>query len=76
MSAAKKDDPCVEPKELAENCLNQYSFFKNCRKYIVNLQLCREFWARVKNERREQGIQPILPAPEEREKILDEAFGS
>nr|CUU98115.1 hypothetical transcript [Hymenolepis microstoma] len=75
MSAAR-DDPCAEPKELAEKCLDKFSVFKNCRTYVINLQLCREFWAKVKKERREQGIEPILPSIEERERILDKAFGS
>ncbi|CAG5118776.1 unnamed protein product [Candidula unifasciata] len=56
--------------DLSMKCLNDYGHDKNqCELYFQNYRYCRKFWSVIKSERKKEGIEPVLPPPEEREDV-------
>ncbi|XP_020798813.1 coiled-coil-helix-coiled-coil-helix domain-containing protein 7 [Drosophila serrata] len=67
---AERDNPCLKEQELSFKCLNKNNFdHEKCEVYFANYNNCKEFWNKVKSERRAKGIAPYLPPVEERDAI-------
>ncbi|EDX11280.1 GD14905 [Drosophila simulans] len=67
---AERDIP---EQELSFKCLNQNNFDRDkCEIYFANYNNCKEFWNKVKIERRAKGIAPYLPPLAERDGIKAE----
>ncbi|CAL7942166.1 unnamed protein product [Xylocopa violacea] len=73
----KKDqelnNPCFKEQNLSQKCLetNQYDYIK-CDPYFENYRTCKKFWGMIMSRRKWEGTTPIVPLPEEREKIKAE----
>ncbi|XP_043278307.1 coiled-coil-helix-coiled-coil-helix domain-containing protein 7 [Venturia canescens] len=69
-------NPCIKEQGLSLKCASEnYDDKDVCKAYFVNYRTCKEFWDKVKRERRAAGIKPYLPLPEEREEIKAKALG-
>ncbi|EDV97267.1 coiled-coil-helix-coiled-coil-helix domain-containing protein 7 [Drosophila grimshawi] len=67
---AERDNPCLREQELSFNCLNKNNFDRDiCEVYFANYNNCKEFWNKVRSDRRAKGIEPYLPPIEERAAI-------
>ncbi|KAH8305673.1 coiled-coil-helix-coiled-coil-helix domain-containing protein 7 [Drosophila kikkawai] len=67
---AERDNPCLKEQELSFKCLNKNNFdHEKCEVYFANYNNCKEFWNKVRSERRAKGIAPYLPPVEERDAI-------
>ncbi|GLH04133.1 hypothetical protein R5R35_003374 [Gryllus longicercus] len=67
------DNPCEKEQDLSYKCLHENGFDKDkCSLAFANYQACKDFWTRVRAERRAKGIYPYMPAPEDRKIILDQ----
>ncbi|CAH0390658.1 unnamed protein product [Bemisia tabaci] len=63
-------NPCLKEQALSLKCLQNNNYDKDkCFLPIENYKFCKKFWGKVRNMRRSQGIYPLLPPPEEREKV-------
>ncbi|XP_046386849.1 coiled-coil-helix-coiled-coil-helix domain-containing protein 7 [Ischnura elegans] len=66
-------NPCFKEQAMSFKCLDENNFNKEkCTKFFQNYKNCQDFWSKIRNERRRQGIEPYLPFPEDREKIKSE----
>ncbi|XP_076236087.1 coiled-coil-helix-coiled-coil-helix domain-containing protein 7 [Calliopsis andreniformis] len=66
-------NPCLKEHNMSFKCLENNNFIQvNCAVYFENYKNCQYFWKKVMADRRMRGISPILPAPEEREKLKTE----
>ncbi|XP_015433877.1 PREDICTED: coiled-coil-helix-coiled-coil-helix domain-containing protein 7 [Dufourea novaeangliae] len=71
------NNPCLKEHGQALKCLDNNNYDKKkCEVYFVNYRICKTFWAKVMNDRKKRGIDPILPLPEEREKLKAAYFKS
>ncbi|KAH8372032.1 hypothetical protein KR093_009761 [Drosophila rubida] len=76
-SNAERDNPCLKEQELSYKCLNKNNFDREkCEIYFVNYNNCKEFWNKVRSERRSKGIVPYLPPVEERAALKAEYMKS
>uniref|UniRef100_A0A1A9ZWF7 Coiled-coil-helix-coiled-coil-helix domain-containing protein 7 n=1 Tax=Glossina pallidipes TaxID=7398 RepID=A0A1A9ZWF7_GLOPL len=74
---AERDNPCLKEQELSYKCLSKHNYEREpCEIYFANYKNCKEFWGRVKSERRAKGIEPYLPPVEERAAIKEEHMKS
>ncbi|KAH8405275.1 hypothetical protein KR222_001015 [Zaprionus bogoriensis] len=74
---AERDNPCLKEQELSFKCLNKTNFDREkCEVYFANYNNCKEFWNKVRSERRAKGIVPYLPPVEERAAIKAEYMKS
>ncbi|XP_055923740.1 coiled-coil-helix-coiled-coil-helix domain-containing protein 7 [Eupeodes corollae] len=70
---AERDNPCLKEQELSYKCLNKYNFDREkCELFFANYNNCKDFWNKVRSDRRARGIVPYLPEPENREQIKAE----
>ncbi|ALC44787.1 CG4186 [Drosophila busckii] len=70
---AERDNPCLKEQELSFKCLHKNNFDRDkCEVYFVNYNNCKEFWNKVRSDRRAKGIVPYLPPVEERAEIKAE----
>ncbi|XP_055372957.1 coiled-coil-helix-coiled-coil-helix domain-containing protein 7 [Condylostylus longicornis] len=70
---AEKNNPCLKEQELSFKCLSKNNFNREaCEVYFANYNNCKEFWNKIRLDRRRKGIEPYLPNIEEREKIKEE----
>ncbi|KAH8378806.1 hypothetical protein KR009_001433 [Drosophila setifemur] len=70
---AERDNPCLKEQDLSFKCLNKNNFDRDkCEFYFANYNNCKEFWNKVRADRRAKGIAPYLPPIEEREAIKSE----
>ncbi|XP_041484184.1 coiled-coil-helix-coiled-coil-helix domain-containing protein 7-like [Lytechinus variegatus] len=64
-------NPCLTEANASYQCLHDYNFDRErCKGYFANYKNCKNFWGKIMKQRRKDGIIPVLPGPEEREKIL------
>ncbi|XP_069676089.1 coiled-coil-helix-coiled-coil-helix domain-containing protein 7 [Periplaneta americana] len=64
------NNPCIKENDMVFKCLDKNNYqHDKCAAYFENYKSCKNFWGKVRAERRAQGILPHLPPPEEREKI-------
>ncbi|XP_055704753.1 coiled-coil-helix-coiled-coil-helix domain-containing protein 7 [Phlebotomus papatasi] len=67
---AEKNNPCLKEQELSYKCLDRNNYeSEKCEVYFKNYKNCKEFWNKVKTERRRKGIYPHLPDVSDREEI-------
>uniref|UniRef100_G3MRZ5 Coiled-coil-helix-coiled-coil-helix domain-containing protein 7 n=2 Tax=Amblyomma maculatum TaxID=34609 RepID=G3MRZ5_AMBMU len=68
-----KKNPCHKEQQSSMKCLedNGYDYDK-CQNYFDNFKACKTFWVGVMRERLRKGIEPTMPAPEDREAIKAE----
>ena len=67
------NDPCYQERTQFYQCMDDTSFNKEkCAVHTENYRICKTFWKYVRNDRASKGLRPILPLPEEREKIKRE----
>ncbi|KAG5879525.1 hypothetical protein JTB14_029891 [Gonioctena quinquepunctata] len=72
---AEEKNPCHKEQELTYKCFNDNNFDKEaCQLEIQNYTVCKGFWHAVKQERRRNGIRPLLPPLAEREDIKRDFF--
>uniref|UniRef100_A0A1B6EB82 Coiled-coil-helix-coiled-coil-helix domain-containing protein 7 n=1 Tax=Clastoptera arizonana TaxID=38151 RepID=A0A1B6EB82_9HEMI len=70
---SQRNNPCSKEQKQSYDCLNKNNYdHDSCQLYFDNYNACMGFWTSVKNERRRQGIRPLLPEPEDRERIREE----
>ncbi|XP_023721452.1 uncharacterized protein LOC111872110 [Cryptotermes secundus] len=63
--------------DMVFKCLEKNNYQnEKCVAYFENYKCCKNFWARIRADRRQQGKVPHLPPPEEREKIRAAYVGS
>ncbi|XP_067005059.2 coiled-coil-helix-coiled-coil-helix domain-containing protein 7 isoform X2 [Anabrus simplex] len=71
------NNPCIKEQEMSYKCLSDNGYDREkCSLQFANYKGCKEFWNRVRSDRRSKGIYPYLPVPEEREKIREEYMRS
>ncbi|PSN39410.1 hypothetical protein C0J52_18650 [Blattella germanica] len=71
------NNPCVKEHDMVFKCLDKNNYnYEKCNDYFENYKGCKNFWGRVRADRRKNGIVPNLPPPEEREKIRAEYVAS
>ncbi|KAJ9582704.1 hypothetical protein L9F63_022945 [Diploptera punctata] len=71
------NNPCVKEHDMVFKCLDKNNYdYEKCNDYFENYKGCKNFWGRLRSERRAKGIIPNLPPPEEREKIRAEYVAS
>ncbi|KAL8621674.1 hypothetical protein ACOMHN_024645 [Nucella lapillus] len=73
--ASKQSDinknPCLKEHDMSFQCLDDNAYDRDkCGKHFQNYKNCREFWRLVVLERKRKGIQPYLPAPEDRKQSM------
>uniref|UniRef100_A0A1B0CDV1 Coiled-coil-helix-coiled-coil-helix domain-containing protein 7 n=1 Tax=Lutzomyia longipalpis TaxID=7200 RepID=A0A1B0CDV1_LUTLO len=67
---AEKNNPCLKEQELSYKCLDKNNYDREkCEIFFQNYKNCKDFWNRVKSERKWKGIKPYLPDVSEREGI-------
>ncbi|XP_017881881.1 coiled-coil-helix-coiled-coil-helix domain-containing protein 7 [Ceratina calcarata] len=66
-------NPCYKESLISAQCLerNQYDYTL-CEVQFENYRVCKRFWSSVISKRRLEGVMPIVPPPDEREKIRKE----
>src|SRR5271170_6206373 len=65
-----ESNPCLKEQGLTVACLNENNYdTSKCEAQHENFKQCKAFWNFVRAKRLEQGIEPILPPPEEREEV-------
>ncbi|XP_037933865.1 coiled-coil-helix-coiled-coil-helix domain-containing protein 7 [Teleopsis dalmanni] len=70
---AERTNPCLKEQELSFKCLSQNNFeHEKCEVYFANYNKCKDFWNKVRLERRRNGIEPYLPPVEDRARIKAE----
>lgn len=70
---AERDNPCLKEQELTYKCLNKNNFDREkCELFFANYNNCKDFWNKVRSDRRSKGIHPHMPEPEQRAEIKDE----
>ncbi|CAD7081159.1 unnamed protein product [Hermetia illucens] len=70
---AERDNPCLKEQELSYKCLHKNNFDREkCEVYFANYNNCKEFWNKVRSDRRFRGITPYLPDIADREQIKAE----
>nr|KAI8749558.1 coiled-coil-helix-coiled-coil-helix domain-containing protein 7 [Biomphalaria glabrata] len=68
-----KTDPCLAENEMTLRCLDDNGYDRSkCSDFFLNYNNCRKFWSWVTSQRKQQGISPYLPHPEDREKVKQE----
>lgn len=71
------NNPCIKENDMVFKCLEKNNYQnEKCVAYFENYKCCKNFWARIRADRRQQGKVPHLPPPEEREKIRAAYVGS
>ncbi|KAF7268604.1 hypothetical protein GWI33_018294 [Rhynchophorus ferrugineus] len=66
-------NPCLKEQNLTYKCYDRNNYDREkCFFEIENYKACKKFWGEVSSFRRRQGIKPLLPPVEEREKIREE----
>ncbi|VDP01476.1 unnamed protein product [Soboliphyme baturini] len=66
-------NPCSEEHLLSLRCVEEnYLNQRECDLYFQNYRNCKKFWNAVMLQRRAEGIAPIVPPPNERDKIIAE----
>ncbi|XP_055856642.1 coiled-coil-helix-coiled-coil-helix domain-containing protein 7 [Episyrphus balteatus] len=74
---AERDNPCLKEQELTYKCLHKYNFDREkCEVFFANYNNCKDFWNKVRLDRRGKGIYPNIPAPEDRAEIKAEYMKS
>ncbi|BFZ17027.1 hypothetical protein BsWGS_20066 [Bradybaena similaris] len=63
-----QDDPCAKELDLSKQCLTEKAP-DQCQDILKNLQHCRHFWSWVESQRKKEGINPAMPAPQDREQV-------
>ncbi|XP_065566512.1 coiled-coil-helix-coiled-coil-helix domain-containing protein 7-like [Artemia franciscana] len=67
------NNPCLKESNMSYKCLKENGYDRDlCEKYFANYAACKTFWGKVTTDRRNKGIHPFLPPPEEREKVKEE----
>ncbi|KAK0181670.1 hypothetical protein PV327_003935 [Microctonus hyperodae] len=75
--SSENANPCMKERLLSLKCLDENNYKQEaCKLYFDNYKNCNKFWKEVYFTRRQQGISPYLPEPEERAKIKDEYLKS
>ncbi|XP_076624017.1 coiled-coil-helix-coiled-coil-helix domain-containing protein 7 [Colletes latitarsis] len=71
------NNPCLKEHNLSLKCLdiNDYKHEK-CEMYFANYKVCKAFWRQVRIDRKQRGIIPHLPLPEDRDKVKTEYLHS
>uniref|UniRef100_A0A182YBH8 Coiled-coil-helix-coiled-coil-helix domain-containing protein 7 n=1 Tax=Anopheles stephensi TaxID=30069 RepID=A0A182YBH8_ANOST len=70
---AEKNNPCLKEQELSYKCLSKNNFdHGKCELYYANYNNCKEFWNKIRADRRAKGIVPYLPEVADRESIKAE----
>ncbi|XP_058458621.1 coiled-coil-helix-coiled-coil-helix domain-containing protein 7 [Malaya genurostris] len=70
---AEKNNPCLLEQDLVNKCLNKNNYESSmCELYFSNYKSCKDFWYKVRRDRRAQGKQPYLPDVEDRARIKAE----
>ncbi|XP_065359589.1 coiled-coil-helix-coiled-coil-helix domain-containing protein 7 [Calliphora vicina] len=70
---AERDNPCLKEQELSYKCLSKSNYDREaCEVYFANYKNCKDFWHKIRSDRRAKGIAPYLPPVEEREAIKAE----
>ncbi|XKL65151.1 hypothetical protein PGB90_005237 [Kerria lacca] len=68
-------NPCIKEQNLSAKCMIDNNYDKaKCVNAFENYKICNKFWKFIKFKRRMEGIQPVLPPPEERYSIITKEF--
>lgn len=71
-----ENNPCLAEHKASLKCLDVHGYDKDmCQDKFANYQACVDFWQKIKNERKRNGIKPVLPPLEEREAIRKQHYG-
>lgn len=67
---AEVNNPCLKEQPLSYKCLEQNHFDgKKCELFFANYNNCKEFWSKVRSDRRSKSIFPVIPVVAERADI-------
>nr|CAD7454672.1 unnamed protein product [Timema tahoe] len=59
--------------KMSLKCLDDSNYdSEKCSVYFANYKVCKQFWGDVKADRRNKGIVPALPLPEDRARVKEE----
>ncbi|XP_060572972.1 coiled-coil-helix-coiled-coil-helix domain-containing protein 7-like [Ruditapes philippinarum] len=72
MKDGSEKNPCYEEGQLTLRCLHNTKDKSECEEYGKNVRMCRYFWRTVMKDRKRKGIMPVLPAVDDREKVMEE----
>ena len=65
-------NPCLTEQNKSLNCLELNAKDSDkCLRETENYKMCKTFWYEIKKFRQNNGIQPILPEPQERQQMKD-----
>ncbi|CAO1320891.1 unnamed protein product [Diamesa hyperborea] len=71
--SAADNNPCLKEQNATYSCLSRNHYDKDkCELFFVNYNNCKEFWNRIKSDRRRNGVSPELPLIADRERIKAE----
>lgn len=74
---AELNNPCLKEQELSYKCLNQNHFDRQkCELFFANYNNCKDFWTKVRADRRAKSVYPELPPIAERDAIKAEYMSS
>ncbi|KAL1501603.1 hypothetical protein ABEB36_006900 [Hypothenemus hampei] len=73
----EESNPCFKEQQLSFQCFDKNNYDKDkCLLQIENYKTCKKFWGELRRYRRRQGLYPLLPPLEERDKIKQEYLSS
>jgi len=65
--ATEEKNPCWQESKISMKCLEENGYNKAlCQGAFDNYNVCRKFWNEVRIKRRNAGIEPYIPLPEDR----------
>ncbi|XP_045160519.1 coiled-coil-helix-coiled-coil-helix domain-containing protein 7-like [Mercenaria mercenaria] len=65
-------NPCYEEGQMTIRCVSSVKNKTECEKYAANAMKCKTFWKKVVKDRKRKGIDPPLPAIEDRPQVLEQ----
>lgn len=68
-------EPCYIERKQSLECLGENEASRIiCEKEILNYRICKDFWVKIRTQRKRNNITPEIPPPEEQRKIKEEYF--